>query len=104
MRPVPTLAPLFLLGACGVDPATSSITSLTADTSTGQSLYQANCQSCHGADAASGSAKKPVATEVKSNTQAAIATILSGDGEMPSFASTLTDQQIADIVGYIKGL
>ena len=34
----------------------------------------------------------------------AIGTILLGDGAMPAFDNTLTDQQIADVVAYVKTL
>lgn len=98
------IVPALVLGACGADPATSSIASLSADVTAGKTLYATNCASCHGSDAASGSANKNVANEVQSNASAAIGTILSGDGQMPSFASTLSDQEIADVVAYIKTL
>jgi mono/diheme cytochrome c family protein len=98
------LAPYTLLGACGSDPAVSAIMSLTADPTAGQTVFQTNCQSCHGADASSGTARKPMAAEVKSNTQGAASTVLSGEDAMPSFAGTLSNQQIADVLGYIKSL
>lgn len=98
------IVPSLILGACGADAASASITSLSADASAGKTLYTANCASCHGSDAASGSANKNVANEVQSSSSAAVNTILAGDGQMPSFASTLSDQEIADIVAYIKTL
>ena len=81
----------------------SSIESLTADASSGQSLYASNCASCHGSNGASGSANKNVASVAKNQPTTAIDQILGGGDGMASFSS-LSDQEIADIVGYLKTL
>jgi mono/diheme cytochrome c family protein len=98
--------PLVVLGCgTGVSSAdTSAVSSLTGSATAGQSLYTSNCASCHGTNATSGSANRPVASLAKSDSDTVIATVLSGDGEMPSFQSTLTSQQIADVVAYLKTL
>lgn len=81
----------------------TSVAALTADTVSGKSLYTSNCASCHGSDGKSASGKKNIVSATTSNTSGAIDTMLSGDGEMPDFAN-LSDQELANIVGYVKTL
>ena len=71
----------------------------------GQGLYEVNCESCHGADARSGSANENLAGEVEEELGEYADVVLSGkgNGEMPAF-DTLTDQEIADILAYIATL
>lgn len=63
-----------------------------------------NCAGCHGADGTSVSARHDVVGHCKTEPEEAIAAILDGDDEMPGFATTLTSQQVADIVAHVRSL
>ena len=89
--------------ACGNSPASIANT-LVGNAASGKTVYQSDCISCHGSDGASGSARKPVAALAQSNPEQAISVVLAGDGEMPAWSGVLTDQQIADVVAYLKTL
>jgi mono/diheme cytochrome c family protein len=82
----------------------TSIAALTGDVTSGQALFTTNCVSCHGSDAKSGTAHENTPQTAASETAFAIQLILSGKESMPSFSSTLSDQQIADILAYLKSL
>ncbi len=97
---LPALA--LVTTACGSD--TSAVTSLTGDPAVGKTLYTNNCAGCHGGDGLSGSTKRNIVSPAKSETDKVISIILDGEDEMPGFAATLTSQQIADIVAYVKTL
>lgn len=86
--------------ACGTD--TSGITELTGDAANGQTLYEANCQGCHGA---SGNERAGAAREAKESPDEAAQVIRDGDGEMPAFGEDqLSDQEVADLLAYLKTL
>jgi mono/diheme cytochrome c family protein len=100
----PLFAALLLAATTACGASTSTLTALTGDATTGQSVYGAQCASCHGADGASGSARRPTPSVARSDAAAAASTIVSGEDEMPAFASTLSDQEIADVIAYLKTL
>ncbi len=80
-----------------------TIAKLTPNTAAGKTLYTDKCSICHGNDGKSGSAARNVA-EIAANSQTrSIEQVISGSSEMPSFAN-MTDQQIADVLGYLKSL
>ncbi|HVZ82668.1 MAG TPA: cytochrome c [Terracidiphilus sp.] len=78
----------------------------------GEAIYKAKCQSCHGAQGTPnpGIAKvmgvKPFSDpEVKKLTAAEMAKATTdGKGKMPSFKGKLTDEQIKDVVAYLRTL
>ncbi|MFT3746492.1 MAG: cytochrome c [Pyrinomonadaceae bacterium] len=76
--------------------------------SDGASVYAANCASCHGSDgrAKTAKGKRSGATDLTSNWNAdearAIRIITNGKGEMPSFKSKLSKEEIASVFGYIR--
>ena len=78
--------------------------------SSGETLYKAKCQMCHGAtgmaDSGAGKAMKvkPVSDpDVKKLTEAEmIAATKNGAGKMPPFKDKLTDAQIKDAVGQFR--
>lgn len=80
--------------------------------SAGEATYKAKCQSCHGAQGTPnpGIAKvmgvKPFSDpEVKKLTPAEmIKATTDGKGKMPSFKGKLTDEQIKDVVAYLRTL
>jgi len=72
----------------------------------GESLYRSICQGCHMSDGrgASGAGTYPA---LASNPKAASAeflalTVLNGRRNMPSFAASLDDAQVAEVVGYVR--
>lgn len=76
------------------------------------SLYKTKCQACHGAD---GKAKVPVAAALgvrdftspavaKESEAEMIAITSKGKNKMPSYAGKLTDDQIKQLVKYIRTL
>jgi mono/diheme cytochrome c family protein len=80
--------------------------------SSGEAVYKAKCQSCHGAEGTPnpGIAKmmgvKPVSDPaVKSLSEAQmIAATENGKGKMPAYKGKLTDAQIKDSVTYFRSL
>ena len=80
--------------------------------SSGEAIYKAKCQSCHGAEGTPnpGIAKamgvKPASDpSVKSLSEAQmIADTTNGKGKMPAFKGKLTDAQIKDAVAYFRTL
>jgi len=74
----------------------------------GADTYKAKCAMCHGADglAQTGAGKSmhvPSVKEFKSSDDL-IAITKAGRGKMPSYSGKLTDDQIKDVVGYMKSL
>ena len=94
---------LLFLAACGEDSGSSdrlaSVSSLTGDTSSGKSLYSAQCASCHGATGTGGSGPA-VTGEDETET---IEAMLNGPDEMPTFTG-LSDQQLADLAAFVVSL
>lgn len=80
--------------------------------SSGEAVYKAKCQSCHGAQGTPnpGIAKamgvKPATDpSVKAHSAAEmIAITTNGKGKMPAFKGKLTDAQIKDSVDYFRSL
>lgn len=104
LRPLAALV-FVAASACGASQTQiTAVSSLSGNASAGQSVYSANCASCHGADGRTGSANRNIVQAATGNSNGAIGTILLGDGAMPAFDGTLTDQQIADVVAYVKTL
>ena len=94
------LALLFAV-ACGKSAQVDDILALDGDAEAGATLYADNCAGCHGADATGGSGPNLV-EEAGEEEEEFIDTILSGEGDMPSFEGDLTDQEIADIMAFLQ--
>lgn len=78
-----------------------TILALTGDATSGGTLYSSTCSGCHGADGKGGSFDESVVGE----TPRKIASIvLSGEGSMPSYKDSFSDQEIADIIAHINTL
>lgn len=74
---------------------------------TGEKLYQRVCAACHMADAkgATGAGTYPA---LAGNPKLAIRVypvnvVMKGLNGMPPFAAMMTDQQVADVVNYVRG-
>ena len=72
----------------------------------GENLYRAICQGCHMPDAhgAQGAGAYPALAANPRLASAAYpaARVLAGRGAMPAFAASLSDQQVADVVNYVR--
>lgn len=77
--------------------------------SSGEAIYKANCQSCHGSSGtpSPGIAKmmgiKP-ASEYKSSAKEQEDAVKNGKGKMKAFSGKLTDDQIKEVVAYFRTL
>jgi mono/diheme cytochrome c family protein len=72
--------------------------------SPGEAIFAARCAGCHGSDGAGGFGP-PLAGVVTSRFPTAAeqeAFVAKGTGAMPSFADTLTPEQIAAVVAYTR--
>lgn len=101
---------LLLMGAvaagCGgtaTDGRDTAVAALTADTAAGKTVFTTNCAVCHGSDAKSGTARENLPSTAKNQFSVAVGTIINGTSGMPSFSS-LTNQDIANVIGYLKTL
>ena len=86
---------LMALTACTGPPAADA---------TGQQVYEQVCANCHAVDLSGG-----VGPELGAGSNAAdqdddflVLTITRGRGRMPSFDTTLSDDQIARVVDYLR--
>ena len=92
--------------ACGGSDRASTIDGLKGDVTSGQSLYQRDCVACHG-DKGQGTAsgKTLIDDHAKDHSDGELAdTIIDGNGDMPSFGNQYTDQEISDVLAYIRTL
>ena len=93
----------FLLAACAggaKDDRVTTILGLTGDTAAGETLYGTQCIGCHGADATGGSGSNLVAAYAEGEDEESLDIIINGDGDMPAFGESLSDQDIADLAAY----
>src|SRR5215469_13618915 len=93
--------------ACAL--VTASTLSMAADSA--QNLYKTKCQGCHGADGkATAIGKKLGARDfsdpdvVKMSDSDLVKITTEGKNKMPSYKGKLTDEQISDLVTYIRQL
>ncbi|HTW24590.1 MAG TPA: cytochrome c [Candidatus Baltobacteraceae bacterium] len=78
----------------------------------GASLFKSKCAACHSADgSASGPAGKAMhirdlgSADVQKQTDADLTGIIvNGKGSMPSYKGKLTDDQVKQVVSFIRGL
>ena len=73
---------------------------------TGEAIYKGICQGCHMPDGkgATGAATYPALAGNKKLTAAAypVLVVIKGQKAMPDFGSSFSDQQIANVVNYIR--
>lgn len=105
LRMMLVLSLMCVLTACGASEEAQQIASLTGDAAAGEPLYQSNCAACHGQDARGGTYDVDLVDHATHHEDEHFAqVILSGDGDMPAFEGQLEDQEIADIIAYIRSL
>ena len=76
---------------------------------TGEAIYKANCQSCHGSTGtpSAGIAKMmgvKAASEYKTTEKEQIEAVKNGKGKMKAFSGKLSDDQIKEAVTYFRTL
>lgn len=82
-----------------------AVQALKGDNANGATVWKNNCVGCHGTegkgipdvgeDLTTSAAKERADAEL-------IATILNGKGKMPAYKATLSDQQVADVLAYVR--
>lgn len=77
-----------------------------ADDASGQEIYEARCASCHRSDLSGGigPALGAGSAAVDRPLEYYQVTISAGKGRMPSFGGSLSDDQIARVVDYIRSV
>lgn len=79
----------------------SGVSASSGDATSGAAIYADNCASCHGASAQGGAG--PALAGI-SDSAGVIDTILYGAGGMPGFSSSLSDQDVSDVLAYLADL
>ena len=73
------------------------------DPAAGKEVFTANCGSCHTlADAGTTGTIGPNLDESQPSVELAVDRVTNGQGVMPSFADTLSEQQIQDVAAYVS--
>lgn len=91
---------MAVLAGCGG--AYKDISAALGDATNGEALFSASCAGCHGADA-TGSESGPDIAGIEDNDET-IGVIVEGDGSMPAFGESLSDQDISDILAWLGSL
>jgi len=100
MRPIGKLLVALLLGA-------SAVGASAADVAAGQRIYQMHCVGCHGIAGQSPIPNAPNFSRSERLMQPDMALMMSikaGKMAMPSFNGILRDQQILDVIAYLRTL
>tara|TARA_B100001964_G_C14086501_1_gene532792 strand:+ start:318 stop:698 length:381 start_codon:yes stop_codon:yes gene_type:complete len=111
------LSVLLVIPACGSESdgdsdtgtdtggvSVADIAALTGDATAGETVYTNSCAFCHTATGAENGSTPALTDRVSAlSRDAMIENVLTGQGSMPGFASTLENQQIADVVAYVQG-
>ena len=81
----------------------TSIAALTGDQTAGKATYDTTCSGCHKADGTGNIGPDLISDAKASLSVTAMATVvIDGKGTMPAYG-TLTDQEIANTIAYVKG-
>lgn len=86
-------------GASGMAP-----THPTGDETKGEDLYNASCIVCHGPQGTGGIGPRLAGNPMLSNEQAFWKTVYDGRHVMPPLKGAVTEQQMADILAWLKTL
>jgi len=87
---------LFSLAACTLG--------RPADDASGQEIYEQLCARCHGDDLSGGVGPDigPASYSAGETAEYLRFTIVNGRGRMPSFSTTLEDEQVDRLVAYLR--
>jgi mono/diheme cytochrome c family protein len=87
---------LVALAACNGDGDGTG--TLEGDPVAGEAVFASNCAICHGADGTGGSG--PDVTG-QSDEAEVVEVVENGEGDMPGFVDSLTEQEIADVAAFV---
>jgi cytochrome c551 len=90
-----------LVSGCGDTAQVDDIRALEGDATNGEAVFGANCASCHGVDGTGGSGPNIIG-EAGEDDAEWVEIILGGEDTMPAFVDVLTDQEIADVLAWLK--
>lgn len=95
MRRFLVVAAALMLGACASAPAPDA---------SGAEIYLQLCARCHGADLQGGTGPPMGAGSALENRpdEYLVTVITRGQGRMPGFGGTLSDEQVLRVVNYIR--
>lgn len=101
-----SLAVLTSFFACGPQytPRQTAIMALSRDPLKGSATYATHCVTCHGTNGRSGSAQKDTVNYAVNAPNVFLTYVIEGDPGMPPFGNVFSDQEIADLHAYVKGL
>lgn len=93
---------LMILGLMAVSVA--GCVGRPADDATGEEIYLQLCSNCHGDElqGAVGPALGPGSNAAEQPDEFLTVTITQGRGRMPSFESSLTEDQVVRLIGFIR--
>ncbi|MCB9763396.1 MAG: cytochrome c [Alphaproteobacteria bacterium] len=84
------------------DAEINAVLALSGDSTSGESIYSAQCASCHGASG-EGGVGPALSDEVPEHGDAELLEyIIYGEDTMPAFGQSLSDQEIADVLAYLN--
>jgi mono/diheme cytochrome c family protein len=86
-----------------VRPRIRHILELAGDAEAGHTLFLANCSTCHGETGEGSSWAPNLTTRVPSrDDELLLQTLLQGKGDMPRWGDRLSDQELADVLAFLR--
>lgn len=70
----------------------------------GAAIYQANCNTCHGADGTAGIGNAANLKTSQMDSTGILSMIVAGKGTMPSFKGRFTDEELHKLATYVYAL
>ena len=86
----------------GTGSRTDAILALSGDSAAGEAVFTANCTSCHPADGSEGFGPALSEEVPEHSDEDILDQVINGEGSMPPFGDALTDQQMADLLAYLR--
>lgn len=97
-----------LVGCGGGTPTRAeTVAGLTGSATNGKSVYESTCSSCHGANAKGTATGSNLVAAVKARTaESFLGSVINGvtGTVMTAYGNSMTDQQLADLLAYVKEL
>jgi len=95
---------VLLLSGCAITERADAVLALDANLAAGEALYDADCGSCHGVDGRGADLGPDLVHELHHGDALILTFIVDGVGEeMPAFGH-YSDQELADLLGYLHEL